>query len=441
MLTESSTNVLTVMRTDICLKKVLCEENMKQEKRLTWQVLCLTAIAVAGIALMSCREKIVPISADDEKFQEELQTRLIEASSGETIALPEGTFRLDRGLSLTVDNVTIRGAGMDKTILDFSGQTQGSEGLLVTGNDFTLEDLTIQNTKGDGLKVNGADGVYIRRVKAEWTGGPSSNNGAYGLYPVQCENVLIEDSVAIAASDAGIYVGQSNNIIVRRNRAEFNVAGIEIENSTFADVYENEVTNNTGGILIFDLPDLPIQGGQNTRVFKNEVYENNTGNFAPSGNIVGLVPAGTGIMVMANDNVEVFENNIRDNQTVNMAIVSFYIAQRPINDESYDPYPEAIYVHNNSFSGGGDSPTGLLIRALSLRLGTPFPDVLHDGIYNEENLVDGELPDDRRICVQDNGDITVANIDAENNFRNINRDPEQYNCSLPRLQGISIPGI
>jgi hypothetical protein len=43
-------------------------------------------------------------------------------------------------------------------------------------------------------------------------------------------------------------LGQSQNIIVKNSRAEFNVAGIEIENSYFADVFNNIATNNTGGI-------------------------------------------------------------------------------------------------------------------------------------------------------------------------------------------------
>ena len=106
-------------------------------------------------------------------------------------------------------------------------------------------------------------------------------------YPVESKNVLIDGCIVIGASDAGIYVGQSQNIIVRNSRAEFNVAGIEIENSYFADVYNNIATNNTGGILVFDLPGLPQQGGHHVRVFKNRSVGNNTDNFAPEGNIVG----------------------------------------------------------------------------------------------------------------------------------------------------------
>lgn len=185
-----------------------------------------------------------------------LQELLLDAKPGDVIDIPAGTFSFDRSLSLNVDGVTIRGAGIDETILSFADQVIGAEGLLVSASDFTIEQLAIQDTVGDALKINEGENITIRAVRTEWTGGYSTDNGAYGIYPVQTRNVLIEDSVAIGASDAGIYVGQSNNVVVRNNRAEFNVAGIEIENSVGADVYGNVVTNNAGGILVFNLPGL-----------------------------------------------------------------------------------------------------------------------------------------------------------------------------------------
>ena len=153
-------------------------------------------------------------------------------------------------------------------------------------------------------------------MRTEWTGGPEETNGGYGLYPVLCTDVLIEDCVVRGASDAGIYVGQSEDSIVRRNSVEQNVAGIEIENCTKADVYENVATDNAGGILVFTMPDLPKKDGRHCRVFKNPVMANNHENFAPKGNIVATVPPGTGIMIMASDQVEVFDNTIEQNQTV-----------------------------------------------------------------------------------------------------------------------------
>ena len=58
------------------------------------------------------------ISSD---FQETLQLQLLDAKAGDVITIPEGTHHLNRSLSLTVDGDTIRGAGMDKSILSFKG--------------------------------------------------------------------------------------------------------------------------------------------------------------------------------------------------------------------------------------------------------------------------------------------------------------------------------
>ncbi len=230
---------------------------------------------------------------------EEVQTAMIEIAPGGTLAFGEGTFSFEVDLSLDVDGVTIRGAGQDKTTLSFARQTTGAQGILVTGDAFTIQDIGIEDSPGDALKILGGDGVTIQRVRVEWTAGPKETNGAYGLYPVQCKNVLIEDSIVEGASDAGIYVGQSERIVVRNNVARNNVAGIEIENSSQADVTGNTATANTGGVLVFNLPGLQVENGHGTRVYGNEIFENNTPNFAPVGNIVGTVPTGTGIALLA----------------------------------------------------------------------------------------------------------------------------------------------
>jgi hypothetical protein len=65
------------------------------------------------------------------EVQKHLQEQLIAAKPGTVIELPAGKFHFDRTLSLTVDKVTLRGKGMDKTILSFAGQKEGAQGLLV----------------------------------------------------------------------------------------------------------------------------------------------------------------------------------------------------------------------------------------------------------------------------------------------------------------------
>ena len=394
-----------------------------------------------ALLLVSCSKPAATpeVSAEVPLDPDALAARLIAAKPGEVIQLSRGTYAMRRGLNLAVDGVTIRGAGKDATILDFGAQVQGAEGLLVNASNFTIERLSIRNARGDALKINEGKNIVVRDIRAEWTGGPSPSNGAYGIYPVQCEGVLIEGSEAIGASDAGIYVGQSKRIIVRNNRAEYNVAGIEIENSTLADVHDNVVTNNTGGILVFDLPGIPVQGGHGTRVFKNKIIDNNTDNFAPEGNIVGTVPTGTGVMINSNDNIEVFDNDISGNQTVSVLIVSYLITQRPITDPKYDPYPESIHVHHNRIGRGGWLPDSADLLKVRKALGAgDLPAVVWDGIVNPKHLQDGELPEALRICVHDNLTNSFANLDAANGFEHVSNDAAKNNCALPPLPPVTL---
>jgi parallel beta-helix repeat protein len=394
---------------------------------------------IIKIILINCLFGLLVACGQDEpiapelSFEESLQQQLIQAQPGDIIEIKAGVHELSRSLSLNVSGVTIRGAGRDSSILSFKNQMQGAEGLIVAADDFVIEDLAIEDTVGDALKINESNNVIVRRIRTEWTGGALSSNGAYGIYPVQSNNILIDDVVVIGASDAGIYVGQSSQIIVRNSRAEYNVAGIEIENSTFADVYNNIATNNTGGILIFDLPNLPIQGGRNTRVFNNQVFENNTPNFAPEGNIVGEVPAGTGMMILANDEIEVFDNNFTDNDTTSILIVSYYITERPFDDPNYDPFPESIYIHDNEISGGGTNPDSEPLQLLQSAMGgQAIPDIVWDG-----TVVPGKTAD-QVLCLGDSNGASFVNLDAGNDFAAPTFDSTVHSCSLPSLSVISL---
>ena len=361
---------------------------------------------------------------------------LIQAQPGDVVEFGAGRFEFDSTLSLDVPSVTVRGAGLEETILDFSNQAPGTggEGLMVTADDFTIEDLAVYNTRADAIKVEGTTNASFRRVFVNWEGEPSTENGAYGFYPVQVENVLIEDSKVRGCSDAGIYVGQSKNIIVRRNEAWENVAGIEIENSTGADVYDNKTWNNTGGILVFSLPELPVKAGSSARIFNNEVWDNNHPNFGLPGAIVSTIPAGSGLIIMATDNTEVFDNEFRGNKTSQISIVSFATTGREYDDPAYDPTPEGIAIYNNVFEGGGTAPEGLLADTIGPLIGTPFPDIVWDGVVDESKLVDGEIPAEHRIYVQNNqGSFVDLDLGAvmAGKQPNIVTDVAAYAGSLP----------
>jgi len=400
-------------------------------------------MAGLALALAACQpkgdEQAPKADAASTDFARKLHERLLDAKPGDVIEIPAGTYHFDRSLTLRADGVTIRGAGMDKTVLSFKGQKAGAEGLLVNGDDFAIENLTIQDSKGDGLKISESENITIRGVKVEWTAGPSTKNGAYGLYPVLTKNVLIEDSVSIGASDAGIYVGQSDGVIVRRSRAEKNVAGIEIENTINADVHDNVATGNTGGILVFNMPGLKQQGG-NIRVFNNKVIANNHENFGAKGTPVASVPAGSGIVVNSNDDIEIFGNEIRDNATTNIIISSVYSTgyKDSSKSETFDPYPERIYVHGNTLSGGGDSPDGFDLKALKVAmygLRGNFPDVLWDGYFNKDRKVDGQARGPE-ICLRDVSG--VINADGPGGYKSPSKDTRSHQCELPRLPAVDL---
>src|SRR5262249_54579288 len=116
----------------------------------------LGAIAFS-IVLSGCNQQPV-------NYQKQLQEQLIKAKAGDVIEIPEGKFQFDRTLSLTADKVTIRGKGMDKSILSFAGQKEGGSGMLVKANDFVIENMAIEDTAGDGLTIQGGTNITVRSV-------------------------------------------------------------------------------------------------------------------------------------------------------------------------------------------------------------------------------------------------------------------------------------
>lgn len=347
------------------------------------------AVALVGLAALPTPLLADTISvAAGPEAQERVQTALIDAKPGDVIELGAGRFEFTDGLSLDIDKVTVRGAGPAQTILSFKGQKGSGEGLLVTADDVVLRDFAVENTKGDGVKSKGATRIVFHNLRVEWTGGPKASNGAYGVYPVSSTDVLVSKVIVRGASDAGIYVGQSKNIIVRNSDARYNVAGIEIENCYDADVYSNIAAHNTGGILVFDMPNLPQMGGRNVSVFSNYVGHNDTPNFAPKGNIVATVPDGTGILIMANRNVFIFDNVIKENATANVMVAGY---RASYTDPKYIPVANNVFIYRNKhgrvgWAPGPQFPGG---KELAAALGGSLPPIVWDGTGETIHFTEG----------------------------------------------------
>lgn len=138
-----------------------------------------------------------------DSVQFELQAALINAAPGHIIELKAGTYHFNTELNVACDNITIRGAGRDQTVLSFRNQSAGSSGIIATGNAFVIENLAVEDTVGNAIKVLGAQDVTFRNVRVEWKGGPKSTNGAYGIYPVREPAHGWKSTVRIAPQPTG----------------------------------------------------------------------------------------------------------------------------------------------------------------------------------------------------------------------------------------------
>jgi parallel beta-helix repeat protein len=366
---------------------------------------------------------------------EAIQTALIEAETGDTLCFEDGTYSIASELSLTVHDVTLRGNPQDReaVVLDYTGQDQGKDGLNVNSDGFTIEHLSLKNTHGNSIVVKGSDRVTFRNLKVSWDHGSSSDNGAYAVYPLSSSNVLVEDCEVVGARDAGIYVGQSTNIIVRNNEVHGNVAGIEIENSDDALVTGNRVYDNSGGILVFVLPNLEKKSGRGVIVENNVVEDNNHPNFGEPGTTVSFVPPGTGMLVLAADVTEVRDNEFRDNDTTGVLAISYQTFSTICavsggencnsNDDQTDPNLSKLFVHGNSFERNGTKPAELVATLL----GDDLENVLWDGrkpddAQDEDQLCMSQEPATLRVFGTQSG----ISFDSSEHIT----DGAAFGCSL-----------
>ena len=185
------------------------------------------------------------------------------------------------------------------------------------------------------------------------------------------------------------------------------------------------------------MPQIP-QRGHSTRVYDNDVHENNTENFAALGTAVSGVPKGSGILINSNDKVEIFENRIRNNDTANILVSSYYsvnyAGQRELAEE-FDPFPEDIYIYNNEMSGSGRAPGRdylVAVRDAVYGADGALPDIIWDGIVNPDNEATKPV-----ICVEDVS-AELLNIDAANEFANPSVDMTRHACQVQKLVPVTL---
>ncbi len=317
----------------------------------------------------TCAVENQPVVTDPKTITvnagEKIQAAIDRARPGDTVLIMPGTY--NEGVVVKRNNITLRGQmeGTTRPILD--GQKQIGNGVIACGDNFTVENLHVKNYQANGVLTNGPDGVVMRNIFAQDT-------GEYGLFPVHSKNVLLENNVVTGSSDAALYVGQSDGVIMRNNEAYGNVTGLEIENTSNALAENNYLYNNTAGLLVFVLPDLARKETSNNIVRHNRIIGNNHENFGKPGNTVSRVPPGVGIIVLGPDATEITGNEIRDNRSAALALVSLktFFPERATFDVGTEPENNRIY--NNSLAHNAYDA-----HPAAKKFGFPAVDIIWDG--------------------------------------------------------------
>jgi parallel beta-helix repeat protein len=408
------------------------------------------AAVVASAVLTSCSGGSADTTGEYQhklEFGPGQETKIIEAfltlKDSSEVHLTAGTYRFENLSLAQLKHIQIRGDGPDQTILDFSAQTQGGEGIRATDlKFFSIRDMTIRDSKGDLIKINKSEHVRVYNFHAIWQKADSTSGG-YAIYPVLCKDVIIDSCYAEGSSDAGIYVGQTDSAIVRNCKASRNVAGCEIENTSHAQVYDNEFFGNTAGFLVFDLPGLSKRGGF-VKAHNNYVHDNNIKNFAKAGSFgtywgVGNASPGSGVIVLAASNIEIYDNRIENNNSSAIALASGLSvddkALEKIND-NYFPISRNISIHDNTMKMGDAFPApayehhiGKLLVGIEQKLQAEdparkskrIPFIMYDGI-STNILNKGTVANPDSLCIRQTGDNVFVNAD----FLNITKPSEWH---------------
>jgi parallel beta-helix repeat protein len=320
--------------------------------------------------LTGCLLVLAPLShaaIHEVRDGDSIQASVKAAAAGDTILVYPGTYR--ETVYVDKDDITLKGVVEEGEWPNLEGDKQLNDAILYSGNGFSVEWFKITNYKGNAIMGQAGNNFSIRN---NWI----IDTGVYGIFPEFGENGLIENNVLSGIEDAAIYVGMCDHIDVRNNRVFDNVAGIEIENSRHALVEGNIAHNNTGGILVFITPGLPIKTSNDAIIRRNTVIDNNTPNFAIPGSLVSNIPAGTGMLILAGDDVIIEDNIITGNNTAGIIVTSQDFATDVAGDPDSDPNPDRVQIRDNVMFNNGNDPVTDVKALMLTQLSTTGPDIL-----------------------------------------------------------------
>jgi len=297
-----------------------------------------------------------------------IQSAVDAAHPGDTVRVHTGTYL--ESVVVSKPHLAIVGAPGNHVVIQNPGVE--SIGIFITAdptappsetsvptatlNGFTLSNVTVTGFQFDGVLLVGVKNFVLSNVTA-------INNDEYGLFPIFSARGTIVNCTASGSNDTGIYVGQSHDVVITHNEAFDSVNGIEIENSTRVVATNNNVHDNTVGILEDLLPGLPIQTSSYNVIAGNRVLHNNRPNSAAPEDIAAAEPSGVGIAIVGGDHTVVAGNRVSGNNTFGIVVLALVDLVNPLPlpfPAGVDPNPNFTLIVGNNVTGNGLSPDPIL---------------------------------------------------------------------------------
>lgn len=327
-----------------------------------------------------------------------IQEAVKAANPGDLIRVFPGVY--SENVYIDKDDISLQGVVVKGEWPILDGKKKINDAFLYSGNGILIENFKIINYKGNGIMGQAGNNFIIRN---NWI----IDTGVYGIFPQYGKNGLIEHNVLSEIADAAIYVGMCDNVDVLHNEVFDSVAGIEIENSRHCLVENNYAHNNTGGLLAFVTPGLPIKTAFDIIFRNNFVVNNNHENFGAPGSTVASIPPGTGILIMAADDVVVENNIITGNDNTGITIVDLANGDPKANDPNSEGNPDRVVILDNIMFNNGNNPTGEIKVIMLTQLEAKGPDIFAYGGGTGSTIRDKNRY--RTFGLDDYGPAQIAN--------------------------------
>ena len=295
----------------------------------------------------------------------------IEVMPGEYVEMHGGQAAVLVEKSLHLIGVT--DGGGEVRLLPGPGNT---EGIFVRGAEGAfIDDILIEGFTIDGFSENGIWTSYARDF--EIRNNNVGNSDHVGIYPQLSAQGLVRDNVAFGGLDSAMWVSGSEDVRVIDNEVSGAPIGLQVNVSKNIEVETLTAFDNTAGVVFSH----PLSSGLNNdgngieaafgyrseslRFANSEVFENNLPN-PVSGGSVGVIPTGSGILIIGHDRAYVEDNMILDNDFGGLVLADHCLVT---GDTDEDCAPDENTIVRNTITGNGTNPTD-----------TPFADLAADVI-------------------------------------------------------------